>query len=331
MAKKYLMMAAAMFFLLDSSCRTANIHEKARSEFRDYKNAPLHVKNFYQAQHQHQTYQFAKSQRDQVVSIMQQIKNADDKALADLEKKGLIKRITIWNALRELDKLNDESDPDFSLPNSLHAFQTAEAIRKDLPILAQKLGVDAESIDWFIIAGLVHDVGKIDALLRTTPQWAVVGDTFPVGCQFSKKNIFHDDFKANPDFYDERFNTELGVYSPNIGLDKLVMSFGHDEYIYQVLKDQSVLPKEALSMLRFHSFYPLHREHAYQHLLAPSDHEQLRFIQAFSPYDLYSKHEEKFSLDELAPFYKNLINKYFPPQAGETERLIAWPILNPVG
>lgn len=331
MAGKIFMLAMAIFLVLDSGCRTANTHEKARSEFRDYANAPLQVKNFYKDQHQRQTYQFAKSQFDQVADIMVQVKSADEEGLKNLEQNGAIKLITIWEAISELDKLKDESDPDFSLPNSLHAFQTAEAIRKDLPILAQKLGVDADSLDWFILAGLLHDVGKIDALLRVTPQWAVVGDSFPVGCKYSESNIFYDDFKANPDFYDDRFNSEFGVYSPHIGLDNLVMSFGHDEYIYQVLKDQGVLPKEALSMLRFHSFYPLHRENAYLHLLSPSDHEQLRFIRAFSPYDLYSKHEEKLLRDELAPFYKNLINKYFPPISGEPERLIAWPILQPVG
>lgn len=49
--------------------------------------------------------------------------------------------------------------------------------------------------------GLVHDVGKIMALYGE-PQWAVVGDTFPVGCAFSNKCVFPEFFKDNPDSTD---------------------------------------------------------------------------------------------------------------------------------
>lgn len=318
------------FFIIQSNCRTISNHEKTHAQFRDYAHAPIHVKKFYQAQHQYQTYNFATSQLNQLNDIMRLISNADENELAKLEKQGLIKRLSIWDALLKLDHLNDESDPDFSMPNSIHAFQTAEAIRQNLPMIAERMGVDKSSLDWFILAGLLHDVGKIDALLRVTPQWAVVGDSFPVGCEFSLKNIFYDDFKANPDFDDVRYNSKYGIYAPNIGLDNLVMSFGHDEYSYRVLKDQGILPVQALSMLRFHSFYPLHHADAYHHLLAPIDHDMLVWIKAFSPYDLYSKHEEEIDISKLEPFYRALINKYFPPKSKEPERLIAWPILQPV-
>lgn len=300
------------------------------AEYRDYKNAKEHVKTFYRLQHKYQTYEFASHQREQVEMIMSLVKKADAHLLSQLEQQGFIKRLSIWDAINELDKVIDESDPDFSLPNSVHAFQTAEAIRKDLPRLALAYGVAPESLDWFIMAGLLHDIGKIDASLRKVPQWAVVGDSFPVGCKFSEANIFYDYFRDNPDHKDERYNSTLGIYKPGLGLDNIIMSFGHDEYAYQVLKDQSILPKEALSMLRFHSFYPLHHEHAYEYLLAEADKEQVLWVKAFSPYDLYSKHEEQLSVRELKDFYKKLINKYFPPEADETERLVAWPILRPV-
>ena len=38
----------------------------------------------------------------------------------------------VWDAMAVLDGLVDESDPDLSLPQSIHAFQTAEAIREAL-------------------------------------------------------------------------------------------------------------------------------------------------------------------------------------------------------
>ena len=40
---------------------------------------------------------------------------------------------TIMEAITLLDNLVDESDPDIDLPNSVHAFQTAERIREVHP------------------------------------------------------------------------------------------------------------------------------------------------------------------------------------------------------
>lgn len=43
------------------------------------------------------------------------------------------KRMTVMEAVDMLDGLVDESDPDVDFPNSFHAFQTAEGIRKAHP------------------------------------------------------------------------------------------------------------------------------------------------------------------------------------------------------
>ena len=75
------------------------------------------------------------------------------------------------------------------------------------------------------------------------PQWAVVGDTFPVGCRFSEKIVYPEFFANNPDSTDPRYNTELGVYDRGCGLRNVHMSWGHDEYLYYVMKDY--LPEEA--------------------------------------------------------------------------------------
>ncbi len=41
------------------------------------------------------------------------------------------------------------------------------------------------------------------------------------------------------------------MYEPNCGLNNLMMSWGHDEYLYQVLKHNgSKLPDEAHYMIR---------------------------------------------------------------------------------
>lgn len=41
-------------------------------------------------------------------------------------------------------------------------------------------------------------------------------------------------FKENPDYHNPKLNTKLGVYSEGCGLDKVLMSWGHDDYMYLV-------------------------------------------------------------------------------------------------
>lgn len=121
-------------------------------------------------------------------------------------------KLGMMDALMQLDNIVDESDPDVSppphfcpivmnsplslqtsLPNSVHSFQTAERIREQHP-----------ELDWFHLTGLIHDVGKIIAVWGE-PQYAVVGDTFPVGCRLSEKCVFSELFEQNPDKDDERY------------------------------------------------------------------------------------------------------------------------------
>ena len=110
-----------------------------------------------------------------------------------------------------------------------------------------------------------------------------------------------------------------------------MLSWGHDEvclwfcshptppaydrlqYLYLVLKDQSYLPQEGLAMIRYHSFYPWHRENGYTHLMNEKDIKNLEAVRAFNPYDLYSKCNEPCDVQKLRPYYEGLIAKFFPP------------------
>lgn len=68
------------------------------------------------------------------------------------------------------------------------------------------------------------------------------------------------------------FSTKYGMYEPNCGLDNLLLSWSHDEYLYQVLKhNRSTLPEEAFYMIRYHSFYPWHSGNEYEHLVNEYD------------------------------------------------------------
>jgi inositol oxygenase len=209
-------------------------------------------------------------------------------------------RMTVWEAMELLNELVDESDPDTSVGQIEHLLQTAEAMRKD------------GKPDWMQVTGLVHDLGKLLCFFGAEGQWDVVGDTFVVGCKFSDKIIYPDTFAANPDSQDPKLMTENGIYEPGCGLDNVLLSWGHDEYLYHVMKRQSTLPREALSMIRYHSFYPWHREGAYRHLMNADDESQLEAVLAFNPYDLYSKSDAPVKVEEVKDYYMGLINKYIP-------------------
>lgn len=70
------------------------------------------------------------------------------------------------------------------------------------------------------------------------PQWAVVGDTFPVGCEPSENIVFRKEtFGDNEDLKNPKYNTKYGMYEKNCGIENLMMSWGHDVsffYIEQV-------------------------------------------------------------------------------------------------
>uniref|UniRef100_A0A8B9H8I0 Inositol oxygenase n=1 Tax=Astyanax mexicanus TaxID=7994 RepID=A0A8B9H8I0_ASTMX len=180
-------------------------------------------------------------------------------------------RMTVMESIDCLDQLIDESDPDVDFPNSFHAFQTAEGIRREHP-----------DKDWFQLVGLIHDIGKIMALWGE-PQWAVVGDTYPVGCRFQNSIVFRETtFVENPDDKNSSLNTECGIYKTNCGLENVFMSWGHDEYLYQVMKfNKCPIPEEGLYMIRFHSFYPWHSHGNYMHLCNEKDLKMLPWVKEF--------------------------------------------------
>ena len=253
--------------------------DKKQEAFRNYEaDARPTVREFYRLNHRHQTYDFVQAKKREFLTL-------------DRREMG------VWEAAEYLNNLVDDSDPDTDLSQLEHLLQTAEHIRRD------------GQPDWFVLAGFVHDLGKI-LCLWGEPQWAVVGDTFPVGCAYSEKIVFPQFFADNPDSREARFQTRGGVYDEGCGLDNAHLSWGHDEYIYHVTKDY--LPVGAQYMLRYHSFYPWHREAEYGHLLNERDRENLKWVQAFNPYDLYTKSHEKPDVRKLRPFYEELIGKYFP-------------------
>ena len=254
---------------------------KEEGEFRQFTvEAPPVVQEFYRQNHKYQTRDFVLQKKREYLPLNK-------------------RRMSIWEAMEYLNTLVDDSDPDTNLSQIEHLLQTSEAIRRD------------GRPRWFILTGLIHDLGKILCLFGE-PQWAVVGDTFPVGCAYSDKIVFPEFFADNPDSKNPSYQAALGVYKEGCGLANVDLSWGHDEYLYHVVKDY--LPAEALYMIRYHSFYPWHKEGAYHQFMDDRDRKMLPWVNEFNPYDLYSKSAERPDVEKVKPFYDELISEYFPPQ-----------------
>jgi len=274
--------------LVDSSqvFRPEDKH-KALEEFRDYNKTDdlgEMVKKTYLEMHTNQTVDFVKSKHEKWLKFDHMEAN-------------------VMDALEMLNELVDESDPDIDLPNIIHAFQTAERIREEHP-----------DKDWLQLVGLIHDLGKVMAFYDE-PQWAVVGDTFVVGCRPQPSIVFSDSsFHDNPDIKDPAYNTDLGIYEPGCGISNVLMSWGHDEYLYQVLKNHPgmTIPQEGLNCIRFHSFYPWHTGGDYKYLEEEKDKEMLPWILEFNKFDLYTKSSKVPDIEALKPYYQGLIDKYIP-------------------
>lgn len=78
------------------------------------------------------------------------------------------------------------------------------------------------------LVGLLHDLGKLLVFFGAQAQWEVVGDTFVVGCAFDEKIIYPDTFDRNPDTYEPRYSSEVGMYERGCGLDNVMFAWGHD-------------------------------------------------------------------------------------------------------
>jgi inositol oxygenase len=255
--------------------------ERKPAEFRSYTaNSPAVVQRFYRENHAQQTREFVQRKKQEYMPL----------------QKG---RMGTWAAMELLNSLVDDSDPDTNLSQVDHSLQTADSLRRD------------GKPRWLVLTGLIHDLGKV-LCLYGEPQWAVVGDTFPVGCGYSDRIVFADFFSSNTDSEVPEYQTRLGVYRERCGLSKVDMSWGHDEYLFHVMR--RYLPEEALYIVRYHSFYSAHREGAYEYLMDDHDLKMFRWVREFSPYDLYSKSDERPQWEHLRPYYEDLISEFLPAE-----------------
>lgn len=225
-------------------------------------------------------------------------------------------RMDVWQALELCDELREYEaalhgaagggvDPDFPLRE--HALQTAEACRLAFP-----------QHDWMALVGLLHGLGKLLAhrALGAEPQWAVCGESFPVGCPFHPAVVHAHLFQANPDRRRRAYASPTGVYQPGCGLQAVCMSWSGAEYLYMVLAvNRTRLPPEALFLVRFQKFAALLRPgRPYAELLSEFDRGMLPMLRSFVELAAYRRREVPGRLEgaALREHYAALLDKYIP-------------------
>ena len=252
----------------------------------------------------------------------------------------------IWKLIADLDSIIDESDPDTDLPQIIHSYQTAEAIKsnyiqsnnmlKNMPVrnffsdkewanlpmkckqlyntTIDKLYSHIKYWDWFILVGFIHDLGKILLLpsFGGLKQHFVVGDTFPLGNKLDSNYVYYD-----KQYHKDNQDLMTNIYLDNCGFNNVVFSWGHDEYLAKILeKTKTNLPKEAIYIIRYHSFYSWHTPsngiRGYTHLANENDWYMLPLLKCFQKADLYSKTENVPDTKSIIMQYDGLIEKYIP-------------------
>ena len=187
---------------------------KAQADFRNYdEQTNPAVAEFYRLNHANQTLGFVL---------------AKEKEFGPLTRG----KKSVWAAADYLNTLVDDSDPDTDLSQIEHLLQTAEATRND------------GHPRWFILAGFIHDLGKV-LCLYGEPQWAVVGDTFPAGLRLFGPDRLSSILRAKPGQPGPRVPDSLMAFmSLTAACENVHMSWGHDEYIYRAAR-QYFLPEAA--------------------------------------------------------------------------------------
>lgn len=264
---------------------------------------------FYRLNHARQTLDFVKRQAGLfgaldkcTMGIWEALELMNE--LREYEAALLSKSSTATVGDRDL-KDGSHLDPDMSLLD--HALQTAEACRLAFP-----------KCDWIGLVGLLHSLGKLlaHAQFGAEPQWAICGESFPVGCRFHSSVIHSQFFTANPDRRRRTYSTPTGVYAPGCGLASVCMSWSGAEYLYLVLLlNKARIPREALWLIRHQNFAALLRGGSpYHELLSDFDRSMLPTLAKFRELKTYVRMEVPGRLEgaDLRAYYNLLIEKYIP-------------------
>ena len=252
-----------------------------KMEKRNYNEAPHEVHKFYYEQQTKLTYEKAMSLNRMFVDAPKRV-------------------YSVRELLDVCDDVFDPSDPDISLSQTEHAYQTAQA------------AIDMHLPEEFVVVGLIHDLGKAVVRLLGIDMTYMVGDTYPLGAPFEHESItLGESLLTNPDSQEPLYSRGYGVYHEGCGFDAMVYT-GHDEFMYMALKEsEHKLPEWATYVVRFHSFYPWHNKGAYAKYASHSDWDNLKYLKEFNECDLYSKRAEPIT-EEQRKVIDELVLRYLP-------------------
>jgi len=108
-------------------------------------------------------------------------------------------------------------------------------------------------------------------------------------------------------------HNNVNKYSPNCVLDNCEVSFGHDEYMHHLLKQNNhTMPIDAEYIIRYYSLYCWHSFDSYDYLQSEQDKLMKKCVKEFNQFDLYSKNDNlPVKLNpELKEYYTTLMKKY---------------------
>lgn len=190
--------------------------------------------------------------------------------------------MSVWEALDLASDFSDRSGAGQHTPLIHHAFQTAEALRC------------AGAAEWMVVVGLIHDVGVVLARIRPGPgtsddeQWGLTGEIRVV---------------------------EPGP--PGAGLDACLVSYGHGEYLFQVLsRSPGVrLPDTALRVIRYHELIDWHTRGLHADLESEVDRQVRPVVARFAAADDHSRPVVALSKEtahRLRDRYIELTSRWLP-------------------
>lgn len=181
-------------------------------------------------------------------------------------EKPVFGKVRVWNLMERLAQCIDPSDSTlYCVSQLVHALQVVDGMERD--------GIQDKD---FLIAGLIHDLGKILLLTGEDPENVVC------------------------------INTPIGQYEKGVGLANCVFQWNHDQFIYSRFKD--FVSDHIAWLLRYHSIYLPECEH----LMDEQDRRYAQqYLHVFQKYDKGTKslyHLPKNGIEK----YRTLIEERFP-------------------
>jgi len=224
-------------------------NHKAKDEFRNYAEpARPTVREFYRINHTNQTYEFVLRKKKEFLPLNR-------------------KKMSTWDAMEFLNTLVDDSDPDTDLSQLQHLLQTSEAIRAD------------GHPDWFVLTGLLHDLGKVLCLFGEA-QWAVVGTHSPWDARTRTRSSILSTSCTTRISAILRFKPGAASTTKDAGWRTSTCPGARRVYLWRC---KGLLAGRGVVHAPVSFFYAAHREGAYEYLMNDHDKKMFEWVKKFNP------------------------------------------------